>query len=100
MTVGKATVMTAPSSDIRPEQSQNGFAGAWIPAVGETFKEFIMDNIIVYLDDAEFALHQLMPMKQPVNGSQTPTHWPAIQEVLVGIQMRVLVWAILLATAI
>ncbi len=34
-----------------------------------------MDNIIVYLDDAEFALHQLMPMKQPVNGSQTPTHW-------------------------
>jgi len=38
--------MTAPSSDIRPEQSQNGFAGAWIPAVSETFKEFIMDKAI------------------------------------------------------
>lgn len=32
-----------------------------------------MDNIIVYVDDAEYALHQLKPM----GGSQSgePTHW-------------------------
>lgn len=33
-----------------------------------------MDNIIVYLDDAEFALQQLAPMKSGV-AAQSQTHW-------------------------
>lgn len=33
-----------------------------------------MDNIIVYLDDAEFALQQLAPMKNSAN-ARTATHW-------------------------
>lgn len=33
-----------------------------------------MDNIIVYLDDAEFALQQLAPMKNSTNAG-TATHW-------------------------
>lgn len=32
-----------------------------------------MDNIIVYVDDAEYALHQLRPMGS--NPASTPTHW-------------------------
>lgn len=34
-----------------------------------------MDNIIVYLDDADFARHALVPMKMAAPGSQQPTHW-------------------------
>ncbi|MBI3531595.1 MAG: hypothetical protein HY068_03815 [Burkholderiales bacterium] len=34
-----------------------------------------MEKIIVYLDDAEFARHQLMPMKNGASGSQQGTHW-------------------------
>jgi len=34
-----------------------------------------MDKIIVYLDDAEFAQHQLAPMKKGASGTQQGTHW-------------------------
>ncbi len=34
-----------------------------------------MDKIIVYLDDAEFAQHQLTPMKNGASGTQQGTHW-------------------------
>jgi len=35
-----------------------------------------MDNIIVYVDDAEYALHQLGPMHDSsASGQQQPTHW-------------------------
>jgi hypothetical protein len=39
-------------------------------------KEFIMDKIIVYLDEPEFSQHQLEPMKNRTAGpaAQT-THW-------------------------
>ncbi len=34
-----------------------------------------MDKIIVYLDDAAFARHQLAPMKNSASGSQPGTRW-------------------------
>jgi hypothetical protein len=34
-----------------------------------------MDKIIVYLDDAEFARHQLAPMKNSATGARQGTHW-------------------------
>ena len=34
-----------------------------------------MDKIIVYLDDAEFAEHQLTPMRNGVPGTRGATHW-------------------------
>ncbi len=34
-----------------------------------------MDKIIVYLDDAAFARHQLAPMKNSASGSQAGTRW-------------------------
>lgn len=34
-----------------------------------------MDNIIVYLDDAEYARHQLAPMEQGAPGQRQGTHW-------------------------
>ena len=34
-----------------------------------------MDKIIVYLDDADFARHELVPMKMAAPGAQQATHW-------------------------
>ena len=34
-----------------------------------------MDNIIVYVDDADYALHQLKPMEGSHAGLRQPTHW-------------------------
>lgn len=34
-----------------------------------------MDKIIVYVDDAEYALHQLAPMESGLPGRRQPTHW-------------------------
>ncbi|MFZ9298747.1 MAG: hypothetical protein ACO24Y_10450 [Hylemonella sp.] len=34
-----------------------------------------MDNIIVYIDDMEFARHQLVPMESQSAGDRQPTHW-------------------------
>lgn len=34
-----------------------------------------MDNIIVYVDDAAYALHQLKPMEGSHTGRRPPTHW-------------------------
>lgn len=34
-----------------------------------------MDNIIVYLDDAEYARHQLAPMENGAAGARQGTHW-------------------------
>lgn len=34
-----------------------------------------MDKIIVYVDDAEYALHQLAPMDSSLPGQRPPTHW-------------------------
>jgi len=34
-----------------------------------------MDNIIVYVDDADYALHQLKPMEGGPAGQRPPTHW-------------------------
>jgi hypothetical protein len=34
-----------------------------------------MDKIIVYLDDADFARHELVPMKMTTPGAQQATHW-------------------------
>lgn len=34
-----------------------------------------MDNIIVYVDDAEHALHQLKPMEALASGQHQATHW-------------------------
>lgn len=34
-----------------------------------------MDNIIVYIDDMEFARHQLAPMESQSGGERQPTHW-------------------------
>jgi hypothetical protein len=39
-------------------------------------KEFIMDKIIVYLDDPDYSLHQLTPMKNRSAGpAEQTTHW-------------------------
>lgn len=34
-----------------------------------------MDNIIAYVDDADYALHQLKPMEGNHAGQRQPTHW-------------------------
>lgn len=34
-----------------------------------------MDKIIVYVDDADYALHQLKPMEVNPTGQRQPTHW-------------------------
>ena len=34
-----------------------------------------MDKIIVYVDDAEYAQHQLAPMESSEAGQRQPTHW-------------------------
>ena len=34
-----------------------------------------MDKIIVYVDDAEYAQHQLVPMEGNLPGQRQPTHW-------------------------
>lgn len=34
-----------------------------------------MDKIIVYVDDAEYAQHQLAPMRSKDSGQPEPTHW-------------------------
>jgi hypothetical protein len=34
-----------------------------------------MDNIIVYVDDADYALHQLKPMQASAEAPQRATHW-------------------------
>lgn len=34
-----------------------------------------MDKIIVYLDDAEFARHELVPMKLAASDARPATHW-------------------------
>jgi hypothetical protein len=34
-----------------------------------------MDKIIVYVDDAEYALHHLAPMENGAAGKRQPTHW-------------------------
>lgn len=34
-----------------------------------------MDNIIVYIDDVDFARHQMVPMESQAGGRQQATHW-------------------------